>query len=780
MEQNYLKDHQARKAKVIDFLSQAAALYLERTGEEKRGQALKDLAEEVEKGSFSIIIVGQFSSGKSTLLNALMGEKYLPSFQTETTATINFLSSVKDSPEGKPLVRVNYRDHHSTISEDVSLEGIQQFVAINDNLDVKEKVESVEVFLDSKFLTDGVSLVDSPGLNGMAPGHREITMEQIDRSHAAIFLFNARQPGSLTDFEELDHLKHRCPSLFIVLNQIDLINLSEQSVKDVVDTLYDSYQKVFPDETLPTIYPVSAYKALVGRSHQDLEYLGRKGFTDEEKQGLVDTSGMVPFEERLFQYLTHGEKTLLELSSPVRKTILFLDDSLSMITSQIADLKGEVSQDKLDEEISSLNAEIEEIKKRGNSEKTELSNKISTFFESIREDLVLALNNMSTRFLESVSDLDGDDLFQAANDYFIKHENLYQGLLDTKMNHVEEEFKKFILKRFGEYYDEVSKVRSRHFYKVGTEQLTYKSLPDSVLDVGDNLQEMENKLEEYENQLLACIDEHDEMQLRRQVEERKLKRIQELEQERNTISKEFKIEREQLGARPVPSQMMVYDTVKRNGIGGLLTRMWKGQEARTKQISRMVLDTSAMDNYDENVKRIDSYYREEIRHREDELRQLREDTADFGQTILEAERSQRKQDRIEKQIEGLKARRDQELKRERLKQRRRIIAKINENFDEIRLEKSKEFDTKKQELEDELVSQAIDLLQVSVLKKANDEILRLENRKKALNEGEDIKKSRMEEYQDLLRTMTDLKDKGTALLQEIDSITPDHIAEQMN
>ena len=80
MKQNYLERHHARKAKVKEFLNQAAAFYSDNTEEKDRGKALEDLAEEVEKGSFSIIIVGQFSSGKSTLLNALMAEKYLPSF----------------------------------------------------------------------------------------------------------------------------------------------------------------------------------------------------------------------------------------------------------------------------------------------------------------------------------------------------------------------------------------------------------------------------------------------------------------------------------------------------------------------------------------------------------------------------------------------------------------------------------------------------------------------------------------------------------------------------
>ena len=54
-------------------------------------KVVEKLKESFEKEEYTIIVVGEFSAGKSTLLNALMGRRILTSFTSETTATVNFL-----------------------------------------------------------------------------------------------------------------------------------------------------------------------------------------------------------------------------------------------------------------------------------------------------------------------------------------------------------------------------------------------------------------------------------------------------------------------------------------------------------------------------------------------------------------------------------------------------------------------------------------------------------------------------------------------------------------
>ena len=102
MDINELKEHNQIKESVITLLGEAKDVFFFHFCEsnEENIHAFNELSEKTNDGRFSIIVVGEFSAGKSTFLNALMREKYLDSFSSETTANINFLKSVKDSPSG--------------------------------------------------------------------------------------------------------------------------------------------------------------------------------------------------------------------------------------------------------------------------------------------------------------------------------------------------------------------------------------------------------------------------------------------------------------------------------------------------------------------------------------------------------------------------------------------------------------------------------------------------------------------------------------------------------
>ena len=81
----YKKDYDARKANVVEYLSRTIQFLSEQEGTSEMIAALKEYQRSVEDGLFSIVLVGEFSAGKSTFLNALMHKRILPSFTSETT-----------------------------------------------------------------------------------------------------------------------------------------------------------------------------------------------------------------------------------------------------------------------------------------------------------------------------------------------------------------------------------------------------------------------------------------------------------------------------------------------------------------------------------------------------------------------------------------------------------------------------------------------------------------------------------------------------------------------
>ena len=98
----YQEQYENRRKEVLDFLDESidALKQQERDGEDFTS-SIKKLRSNVADGLFSIVLVGEFSSGKSTFLNALMRRRILPTFSDEATATVNFLCHTSSAPDGE-------------------------------------------------------------------------------------------------------------------------------------------------------------------------------------------------------------------------------------------------------------------------------------------------------------------------------------------------------------------------------------------------------------------------------------------------------------------------------------------------------------------------------------------------------------------------------------------------------------------------------------------------------------------------------------------------------
>lgn len=374
MTNEYKIEYIQRKNDVMDFLNQSIQV-MEALEKKDEADNLRVFYNNVEKNVFSIVVVGEFSAGKSTFLNAMMHKKALPTFSTETTATVNFLRHVTCAPNGEAGI-VYYREpkgstevlkslNPATIERVVSTRGDKE----NDR--VATRVDHVDLFFDSDFLTDGVTLVDSPGLNGTADHHREITEEQICRSSACIFLFNAEQPGSKSNFDFLRELKSRNSNIFFVLNKINTIKTAEgETVEGIVNHIARIYHEQFPEETqIPHIWPISANEALTARdlnikSILDIWGNERSIDTPEERERLEKKSRMKNFEDHLWNYLTNGARARDQLLSPLGSTLKALSAQKEGLKTQIEMLEQESGSEELEQQKEILKGKIAELQTR--------------------------------------------------------------------------------------------------------------------------------------------------------------------------------------------------------------------------------------------------------------------------------------------------------------------------------------------------------------------------------------------------------------------------------
>lgn len=374
MTNEYKIEYIQRKNDVMDFLNQSIQV-MEALEKKDEADNLRVFYNNVEKNVFSIVVVGEFSAGKSTFLNAMMHKKALPTFSTETTATVNFLRHVTCAPNGEAGI-VYYREPKGSteVLESLDSATIERVVSTRgdkENDRVATRVDHVDLFFDSDFLTDGVTLVDSPGLNGTADHHREITEEQICRSSACIFLFNAEQPGSKSNFDFLRELKSRNSNIFFVLNKINTIKTAEgETVEGIVNHIARIYHEQFPEETqIPHIWPISANEALTARdlnikSILDIWGNERSIDTPEERERLEKKSRMKNFEDHLWNYLTNGARARDQLLSPLGSTLKALSAQKEDLKTQIEMLEQESGSEELEQQKVILEGKIAELQTR--------------------------------------------------------------------------------------------------------------------------------------------------------------------------------------------------------------------------------------------------------------------------------------------------------------------------------------------------------------------------------------------------------------------------------
>ena len=374
MTNEYKIEYIQRKNDVMDFLNQSIQV-MEALEKKDEADNLRVFYNNVEKNVFSIVVVGEFSAGKSTFLNAMMHKKALPTFSAETTATVNFLRHVTCAPNGEAGI-VYYREPKGSteVLENLDSATIERVVSTRgdkENDRVATRVDHVDLFFDSDFLTDGVTLVDSPGLNGTADHHREITEEQICRSSACIFLFNAEQPGSKSNFDFLRELKSRNSNIFFVLNKINTIKTAEEeTVEGIVNHIARIYHEQFPEETqIPHIWPISANEALTARdlnikSILDIWGNERSIDTPEERERLEKKSRMKNFEDHLWNYLTNGARARDQLLSPLCSTLKALSAQREDLKTQIKMLEQESGSEELEQQKVILEGKIAELQTR--------------------------------------------------------------------------------------------------------------------------------------------------------------------------------------------------------------------------------------------------------------------------------------------------------------------------------------------------------------------------------------------------------------------------------
>lgn len=214
------------------------AAALNEMGEEAQADRthLLDVAQDLRELFYLVVIIGEFNAGKSTFVNALLGEEILPIGVTPTTEMIELIR-YSDMPRQKPVMRS----------------------------------ESLREWAHPNTGAPGVAIVDTPGTGSVFQKHESVAKEFLHRSDLVIFIISAKRAFAETERLYLEMAKNYGKKIIIVINQADLLSGEELAV--VKRFVQQQVQELLNIQ--PLIFTVSAKTAL-----------------RNAKEGTADDSGM--------------------------------------------------------------------------------------------------------------------------------------------------------------------------------------------------------------------------------------------------------------------------------------------------------------------------------------------------------------------------------------------------------------------------------------------------------------------------------------------------------
>ncbi|MCY3718846.1 MAG: dynamin family protein [Anaerolineaceae bacterium] len=177
---------------LLQGIGETLAEFGDDAGEDR--QKLQDVTRDLRDSFFLVTVVGEFNAGKSTFVNALLGEDLLPTGITPTTATIDIVL-YGNPPRRSPSVRDD---------------GLREWAHPGTG-------------------APGVALVDTPGTGSVFRAHERLALEFLHRSDLVLFVISARRALAQAGRDYLELAQRYGKKIVIIINQIDQLEPAEQA-----------------------------------------------------------------------------------------------------------------------------------------------------------------------------------------------------------------------------------------------------------------------------------------------------------------------------------------------------------------------------------------------------------------------------------------------------------------------------------------------------------------------------------------------------------------------
>lgn len=281
-------------------------------------QRLVDVAQDLRDMFFLVVIIGEFNAGKSTFINALLGDELLQMGITPTTEAIH-LVRYGEIANRKP----NLRD-----------ENIYEWTHPNTG-------------------AVGVSLVDTPGTGSVFQKHEKTAKAFLHRSDLVIFVISAKRALAETERLYLELARDYGKKIILVVNQVDLLNPTErQEVRRFVEQQVEDLL-----DLKPLLFMVSAKEAV--KAARDGASQTESGIEAVKAHLRGVFNETPPAQQKLLAQLDMAERVIKKYIDSVKARV----DLVSADTVKVRDVQRELESQStgLSGQLAAARAQIDSV-----------------------------------------------------------------------------------------------------------------------------------------------------------------------------------------------------------------------------------------------------------------------------------------------------------------------------------------------------------------------------------------------------------------------------------
>lgn len=338
---------------------------------------------------FVLVVIGDFKQGKSTLINALLGESVVTTDVIPETVTINHIQYGSDT---KINVCLTNGGQIQLEKEELKSEQLNQILA-----QLTQPVSHLKIETPNEWLR-GLRLVDTPGTGDIFKRFDRQVHTYLLQADAVIFVASALAPFAESEqaFLQMSVIPQDFPKIFFLLNRMDDIRTEKEATR-LLNSTYKKISNLFPN---PQLFGISAFDEFcriqsLSRPNPACSSILEKAFnefrqclhqtihlqrdliqldraTDHMEQMLQEfedsllllRNAMQVDQERLIQVITQCEDPTSELFAKIAQHIKVMKDEINQLCEQACQWMNEFIDRMDNEAISTIaNFKVEDIKR---------------------------------------------------------------------------------------------------------------------------------------------------------------------------------------------------------------------------------------------------------------------------------------------------------------------------------------------------------------------------------------------------------------------------------